>query len=215
MLKYLVVVLAVFGLIISGVEGSDYILGTGDTLEISVYGQAEADLSTEAIIRPDGKISFPLIDDVRAAGLTPKELDEVITEKLSKRIPNPEVTVFVTSFPSSEYQVYVLGEVDGPGIFPIQGKITLLKAVTLAGGPTQDAYLDKIHIVRKGEKEPTFMAVNFKDIMHRGQDDITLEPGDIVYVPKEFIATINTGLDRFLPLLRVVTLGTMVTDILY
>jgi polysaccharide export outer membrane protein len=216
--KFVFTGIIVFGLItMHGVAKSgDYILGTGDILQISVYGVGENDLSQGVIIRPDGKISFPLIDDVQAAGLTPKELDDVITEKLSHRIPNPEVTVSVTDFPSSEYQVYVLGEVDAPGMFPIHGEMTLLEAITLAGSPSKNAYLDRVHIVRGGLKKPTIMSVNLKYIIERGQvdKDIVLEPGDIVYVPEQFIVKVNTVIDRFLPMLRVVTLGAEFGDLL-
>jgi len=212
-----VVSFVVFSLIVSGVAVSgDYVLGTGDVLEISVYGQEDAGLVQGVIIRPDGKISFPLIDDIQAAGLTPKQLDEAITKKLAKRIPNPEVTISVTQFPSSEYQVYVLGEVRSPGVFPIQGEMTLLEAITLAGTPTKEAYLDKIHIVRGGLKEPTILSINLNNIIKRGQvnKDIVLKPGDIVYVPEQFIVKVNTVIDRFLPALRVVTLGAQFGDIL-
>lgn len=194
----------------------DYVLGTGDVLEISVYGQEEAGLYQVVIIRPDGKISFPLVDDVQAAGLTPGELDEVITRKLSTRIPNPEVTVAVTEFPSSEYQVYVLGEVNKPGVYPIHGEMTLLEAVTIAGSPTKDAYLDRVHVVRGGLKKPSIINVNLKDIIQHGgiDKDIVLEPGDIVYIPEQFIVKVNTIIDRFLPALRAMTLGIEFGDLL-
>jgi len=215
----------VMGMLLAGIgfmvmpgvaKSGDYILGTGDVLSISVYGQEDAGLSQAVIIRPDGKISFPLVDDVQAAGLTPQQLDEAITEKLSKRIPNPEVTVSVTDFPSSEYQVYVLGEVGMPGVFPIHGEMTLLEAVTLAGSPTKNAYLDRVHVVRGGLKKPTMISLNLKNIMYRGQvdKDIVLQPGDIVYVPEQFIVKVNTVIDRFLPTLRVVTLGAAFGDLL-
>jgi len=216
-LYFFVVSLVVFSLIVPGVaKSADYILGTGDVLEISVYGQEEAGLYQTVIIRPDGKISFPLVDDIQAAGLTPKQLDELITKKLSKRIPNPEVTVSVTEFPSSEYQVYVLGEVGMPGVFPIQGEMTLLEAITMAGSPTKNAYLDKVHVVRGGLKDSTIISINLNNIIKRGQvnKDIVLEPGDIVYVPEQFIVKINTVIDRFLPMLRVVTLGAEFSDLL-
>ena len=195
---------------------ADYVLGTGDVLEISVYGQEEAGLSQMVIIRPDGKISFPLVDDVQAAGLTPMQLDEAITKKLSKRIPNPEVTVSVADFPSSEYQVYVLGEVGMPGVFPIHGEMTLLEAVTMAGSPTKNAYLERVHVVRGGLKDPTIMSINLNNIIKHGQvnKDIVLKPGDIVYVPEQFIVKVNTVIDRFLPMLRVVTLGAEFGDLL-
>lgn len=208
----------VMGMLLAGItfmimpgiaKSDDYVLGTGDVLNISVYGQEEAGLYQMVIIRPDGKISFPLVDDVQAAGLTPKQLDDAITKKLSKRIPNPEVTVSVTEFPSSEYQVYVLGEVGMPGVFPIRGEMTLLEAITLAGSPTKDAYLDKVHVVRGGLKNSTILSINLNNIIKRGQvnKDITLQPGDIVYVPEQFIVKVNTVIDRFLPMLRAVTLG--------
>lgn len=194
----------------------DYILGTGDVLEISVYGQEEAGLYQMVIIRPDGKISFPLIDDIQAAGLTPSQLDEVITKKLASRIPNPEVMVAVMEFPSSEYQVYVLGEVGAPGVFPIHGEMTLLEAITLAGSPTKNAYLDTVHVVRGGLKNPNIMTVNLKNIIQYGQvnKDMVLQPGDIVYVPEQFIVKVNTVIDRFLPMLRAVTLGAQFSDLL-
>lgn len=219
MSKYVIlVVVAVFSILMVSPQArsTDYVLGTGDVLEISVYGQEEAGLYQMVIIRPDGKISFPLVDDVQAAGLTPAQLDEAITKKLSSRIPNPEVTVSVTEFPSSEYQVYVLGEVKMPGVFPIHGEMTLLEAITLAGSPTKDAYLDTVHVVRGGLKNPNIMTVNLKNIIQHGQvnKDMVLQPGDIVYIPEQFIVKVNTVIDRFLPMLRAVTLGVQFGDLI-
>src|SRR6202451_4438216 len=113
----------------------NYIIGGQDVLDISVWKEPE--VSRVVPVRPDGKISLPLLNDVQAAGLTPAQLAAQITESLKKFITNPQVTVIVTTINSQ--RVYIIGEMSRPGAFPLLPNMTVLEALSSAGGFTQFA----------------------------------------------------------------------------
>lgn len=167
-------------------ENLTYTISPEDVLEISVWQHPELDRTVT--VRPDGGMSFSLIGDVNASGLTPAELDKVITRKLSKYVQKPEVTVIVTDASIRSKQVLILGEVTRPGAYPIGESITVLEAIAKAGGYTESAALKKVTITRKSEaKNPKVIKVNLKKVITEGDrsEDITLEPGDVVYLPKK------------------------------
>ena len=180
----------------SAEEKLSYTIGPRDTLEISVWQHIE--LNRTVTVRPDGKISFSLVGDVNAAGLTPAELDEVITRRLSKYLQTPEVTVIVTSFGSR--RVFVLGEVARPGVYPIGITTTVLEVITDAGSYTESADLRNVTITRKSVAgTPREMTANLERVIKNGDasKDVTLEPDDIVNVPKRFSSKVGKFLDVF------------------
>ena len=159
---------------------SDYIIGADDTLRISVW--KEPDMNVTLPVRPDGKISMPLLDDVQAAGMTPMQLGVSIKEKLKKYIADPRVTVVVTAMNSQ--RIYVLGEVTHTGAMPLLPNMTVLQALSFAGF-TQFANLKAIYLLRVQDGKQTKLPFNYKDaIKGRGaQQNIILKPGDTLVVP--------------------------------
>jgi polysaccharide export outer membrane protein len=164
------------------VASSDqYVIGPEDMLYINVW--REEALTRTILVRADGKISLPLVDDVQAAGLTPLQLKQNLTEKLKQFIDNPNVSVVVTE--ANSFKVYVTGEVRTPGVYRLKSETTLLQIIPMAGGFTDWANQKKIMIIRKeGGKEKRITA-NYKKILE-GQDpksNVVLKPGDTVVVP--------------------------------
>jgi polysaccharide export outer membrane protein len=163
-------------------EKISYTIGPGDVLEISVWQHPE--LNRTVTVRPDGKISFSLIGDVDTTGLTPAELNQVITRKLSEYVQNPEVTVIVTNIRSG--QIIVLGQVAKPGVYPVGESTTVVEAIAIAGGYTDMADLRSVTITRKsGAKTSKVIKVNLKKVIAEGDKskDVILERGDVVYMP--------------------------------
>ena len=159
---------------------ADYIIGADDTLHITVW--KEPDMSVTLPVRPDGKISMPLLDDVQAAGMTPMQLGSSIREKLKKYIADPRVTVVVTAMNSQ--RIYVLGEVLHTGAMPLLPDMTMLQALSSAGF-TQFANLKAIYLLRTQDGQQTKIPFNYKEaIKGRGmQQNIMLKPGDTIVVP--------------------------------
>jgi len=167
-------------------EKFSYIIGPEDVLDVSVWQHPE--LNRVVTVRPDGKISFSLIGDVDASGLTPAELDEAITKRLSKYVQNPEVTVIVTTVGIRSKQVLILGQVAKPGPYLVGKDVTVLEAIAMAGSYTESASLEKVTITRRRAGEsPRVMEANLKKVILGGNttEDFSVMPGDIVYVPKK------------------------------
>lgn len=161
----------------------DYMIGPQDVLEISVW--RNPDLSRQVIVRPDGRISLPLIGDVDAVGKTTRELRDDITDKLKSYKENPTVAIVVQQVNS--YFVFVQGAVGAQGKFPLLTKTSLIQAITLAGGLAPDAVRSRIVIFRMGEhgQTPQRITVNYDDIVLRGGENFELQPGDTIVVPSE------------------------------
>lgn len=163
----------------------DYIIGPEDVLEITVW--KNADLSKQVQVRPDGRISLPLIGDVSAVGKTAAQLTEEISQKLRSYMENPTVSIVVREVNS--YQIYVLGEVNSPGKYPLKSKTTLLQAITIAHGFTQVAARNKIVVFRFGKDGEGLHKIkaSYDDIVLRDGSDqnIELKPGDQIVVPSE------------------------------
>lgn len=162
-------------------QESDYVIGAEDMLDINVW--KETDISRKVPVRPDGKISLPLLNDVQAVGLTPMQLQEVVTEGLKKFIANPQVTVIVAQINSR--RVYVLGEVARPGAFPMLPNMTVLQVLSAAGGFSQYAKESGIYVLRSENGRQITYPFNYKKVV-RGQSpdqNITLKPGDTIVVP--------------------------------
>lgn len=162
-----------------GVGGTRaYRIGEDDELEISVYG--ESDLSKTQTVRPDGKIAFPLVGDIQASGLTPDELRAHLTHQLARFVHQPRVTVIVSAYKSK--RVAVLGEVQKPGIVPLSAHTSLLEAISVAGGVTENADLEGAMLVRQGHVMPA----DFARLLRGGevaQNNLPLESGDIILIP--------------------------------
>ena len=161
----------------------DYIIGPEDILEISVW--RNPDLSRQVTVRPDGRISLPLIGDVTAVGLTTSELRDRITEKLTAYKENPTVAIVVRTVNS--YYFYTQGAVGITGKIPLLSRTTLIQAITLAGGLAPDAVRSRITIFRLGRDggPPQKIVVSYDEIILRGGENIELKPGDTLVVPSE------------------------------
>jgi polysaccharide biosynthesis/export protein len=159
---------------------SDYVIGADDTLRISVW--KEPDLSEILPVRPDGKISMPLLNDIPAAGLTPLQLKDSITEKLKKFIADPRVTVVVTAMNSQ--RVFVSGEVLHSGPIALLPHMTVLQALSQAGF-NQFANLKGIYLLRTENGKQEKIPFNYKEVIkgNHPEQNIMLKPGDTVVVP--------------------------------
>lgn len=158
---------------------ADYRLTAGDKLRIDVYKDAQ--LSQSLQIRPDGKITLPLVGDVAAAGHTSVELRDAITASLKEYITNPVVTVIVTE--ASPQVVYVTGEVNKPGALTLTGQISILQALAMAGGFTDFADKKNILIKRKSARGMETLKFNYKDALDDDRKEpLQLRAGDTVVV---------------------------------
>jgi polysaccharide export outer membrane protein len=160
--------------------GPDYVIGPDDVLHIAVW--KEADLTATLPVRPDGKISLPLLNDVQASGLTPKQLADSITEKLKKYISDPRVTVVVNQINSK--RVYMVGEVAHTGPLPMLANMTVLQAISSAG-LTQFANTKGIYVLRTENGKQQKLPVNYKKLV-KGEgieQNYVLKPGDTIVVP--------------------------------
>jgi polysaccharide biosynthesis/export protein len=160
---------------------SDYIIGPEDLLQVSIW-KNEA-MSRTLPVRPDGKISLPLLHDITAAGLTPLQLRDKIAAALAEFMPNPEVSVSVMQVNS--YRVSVLGEVQKPGVLQLKAPTTVLEALALAGGFRDFASPSKIVIFRKDASGQTQrLRFNYnRAVGGGGEDNVSLKSGDVVVVP--------------------------------
>ena len=158
---------------------ASYKIGPQDVLRVDVWKETE--ISRSVPVRPDGKISLPLLNDVQAAGLTAMELANTISEGLKKFINNPQVTVTVAEINSR--RVYVTGEVTRPGAYPLLPNMTALQALTSAGGFTQFSNPKKIYVLRNENGKQVKHPFNYKSVLDGKQDDIPLLPGDTIVVP--------------------------------
>lgn len=160
-----------------------YRIGPEDQLEVQVW--KNADLSRSATVRPDGKISLPLIGDVQASGLTTDELEAEIARRLEKYVEAAHVSVLVSAVNS--YYYYITGEVANPGKYPLKGRTTLLQALSMAGGFTPFASRNDISVFRKSPSGTTEkrMRVRYDDIISSadGKGNIQLQTGDTIVVP--------------------------------
>jgi polysaccharide biosynthesis/export protein len=168
-------------------ETANYIIGPGDTLQISVWHNAE--LSIAVPVRPDGRISTPLANDVVAAGRTPEELGHDLEARLKKFVADPLVTVIVSNFigPYNQ-QVRIIGEAVAPKAIPFQAHMTALDAMIAAGGLTPFAAGNRTKIVRKIDGKEVTSTVRLSDLLKDGDlsANTDLHPGDIIIIPQSF-----------------------------
>ena len=158
-----------------------YLIGAEDVLSISVWKEPE--ITRIVPVRPDGKISLPLINDIQAVGLTPLQLATRITEELKKYLTEPQVTVIVTAINSR--RIYIMGEVGRPGTFQLLPGMTILQALSGAGGFTQFANMKGIYLLRNEKGKQVKYPFNYKEVVkgQRPEQNLVLKPGDTIIVP--------------------------------
>jgi polysaccharide biosynthesis/export protein len=158
---------------------ADYRLANGDKLRVEVYRDEQ--LSQTLQIRPDGKITLPLVGDVVAAGKTSAELREALAGQLGEFVRNPEVTVIVVE--TVPMNVYVMGEVKSPGAMPVKGETSILQVLAMAGGFTEWAKRKDVRVLRPGPTGETTLTFNYNDAVNGRVKMLTVRPGDTVIVP--------------------------------
>ena len=158
---------------------ADYRLAVGDKLRVEVYKDAQ--LSQSLQVRPDGKITLPLVGDITAAGLTSIELRDQIGSALKEYVTNPVVTVIVVETVPSV--IYVMGEVAHPGAVPLNGPTSVLQALAMAGGFRDFANTKEIRVLRQSPQGVQTIAFNYKSAVKGDGTPVLLQPGDTVIVP--------------------------------
>jgi len=166
----------------TGVRPDAYVIGAEDV--ISVYVWKEPDMSKSVPVRPDGMISLPLVGEVKAAGYTPVQLQGVLAESMKKFVSDPQVTVVVEKVASLNFNI--VGEVNKPGYYPLTRRLTVLDAISLAGGFKDFAKTKKVYVLRtnaNGTQER--LPFNYKDVIagKTPQQNIELQPRDTIVVP--------------------------------
>jgi polysaccharide export outer membrane protein len=160
---------------------ADYVIGVDDKLSI-VYWK-DKDMSADVIVRPDGKISLPLLNEMTAAGLTPGQLRERLTDESRRYVEDANIIVVVMQINSR--RVFITGEVNKPGPYPLAGPTTVLQLIAMAGGLRDYANGKNILIMRNENNRPISLAFSYKDVISRKnlKQNIELKPGDTVVVP--------------------------------
>ena len=178
----------------------EYKINGNDELEIKFFYNSE--LNEKVLVRPDGRISLQFANEVMAAGLTPAELTDILTEKYSTEFVDPEIAVIVRTF--AGHQAYVDGEVPKPGMINLlaySGDLTVSQAISQAGGLEDTARRHEVRVIRrKADKKPLVIPVNLAQV-YDGTDinqDIVLQPYDIVYVPKSTISNVNVWVQQYI-----------------
>ena len=174
----------------------EYRLAVGD--EIALIMPFQKDFNTEAVVRPDGVVTFPIVGDVIAAGYTPTELDSVVTHSFEEILVEPDLSILVRKY--TDQLVYVLGEVSRPGAYELVPGITVTGALSQAGGPTNVAKLTDVVLVRRvSPYEVEGAKINIERFFEDGdfRADASLEAYDIVYVPRTKIGSMAAWLDTF------------------
>jgi len=162
--------------------GSNFIIGPDDVLSVNVWKEPE--ISQTVTVRPDGKISLPLAGEFVASGLTPDQLQAVITQRLEGLMSRPNVTVIVHEVKSQ--RIVVVGQVAKPGSYTLQNPMTVLDAIAQAGGPLDYAKLKSIYVLRVApDGHPTKLPFNYKDVIkgHNLAQNVRLQPSDTIVVP--------------------------------
>jgi protein involved in polysaccharide export with SLBB domain len=175
-----------------------YTIQPGDELDIKFFYNPELD-ETLLPVRPDGMVTLQLIDEVKVAGLTPSEVDKLLTQKYSKELRKPVLSVIVRKFTSQ--RVFVGGEVAQPGLITLTSGMRPVQAVFQAGGFIETAEPKEAVVIRKGEgKKPIPVLLDLNRAMYGLGDgaDFVLQPDDIVYIPKSRIAKINKFVDEYI-----------------
>lgn len=172
----------------------EYVFQVGDVFDVKFFENPELDQTV--IVRPDGRISMPLVEELSVVGLTPSQLDMIITESYAKKIREPEATIVLREF--SGQKIYVGGEVLNPGLLQLKGKMTLLQSIFAARGFMRTAKRNSVIVMRNGNNSVNLHRIDANKILKEGGRDFLLRPYDIVFVPKTFIAHANDFVDLYI-----------------
>jgi len=160
---------------------ADYVIGADDQLTIMFW--REKDMSAEVVVRPDGKITLPLLNEIQASGLTPEQLRLKVTDEAKRYVEEPNATVVVRQINSRK--VFITGQVAKPGPYMLSSTTTVLQLISMAGGLNEYAKASKIAIMRSDSGKQARFAFNYKDVIEGKnlKQNIELKPGDTVIVP--------------------------------
>jgi polysaccharide biosynthesis/export protein len=175
----------------------EYLIQTGDELDIQFMYNPE--LNQKLPVRPDGRITLPLVKEILVSGMTPRELGELLTEKYTPELKKPEVIVIVRSFMAQK--IFIDGEVNRAGLQQLTGPLTVLQAIAMAGGIKETARPTEVLVIRQNHNGPFLTSVLDITKAIDGTDktqDIALMPYDVVYVPKSPIANVDTWVDLYI-----------------
>ena len=167
--------------------GPDYVIGPGDALQVFVWRNPE--LTTTVPVRPDGKISTPLVEDMVAVGKTPAELARAIETRLSEYVRSPQVSIIVTNAISAYSQVTVVGQVKDPKSVPFREGMTVMDVVLLTGGLTDFAAGNRTKLIRKdGHGKQQEIKIHLEDLLKKGKlsENMTVKPGDVLLIPESY-----------------------------
>ena len=155
----------------------DYVIGSEDVLAVNIWKEPE--ISRTVPVRPDGKITLPLVGDVQASGLTPRKLEDSLRDGLKAYVANPEVTVIVQEVKSLKFNI--VGEISRPGSYPLSQPMTVLDAIAVGGGLRDFAKGSRIYVLRSNTRLP----FNYKQVIKgkKLSDNVVLQPGDTIVVP--------------------------------
>ena len=172
-----------------------YLLGYGDVVEVKFFKNPE--YNDTVSVRPDGRISLQRVGDIYVLGMATKELDKIITDTYAQILLNPDVTVIVREFGGQEF--YVMGEVQKPGKYEMGKGMTILRGLATAGGPTDKGKLNSVILLRAddyGKAEATRLNMDISELRETLSRDISIQPYDVIYVPKTFIADVNVWISQ-------------------
>jgi polysaccharide export outer membrane protein len=191
-------------------EGGTYTIGKGDIIQIIVMNQPE--FSGNFSVGPDGNIQYNFVGDIKAEGLTKEQLKEALINALQAYVKLPQISVAITDYRSKF--VYVLGEVGNPGKYPMMGDtVSLRDALMAASLPTQDAALRRTYVIKPDLEKPVYTKVDLVKVLYDGvlKDNLTLTPGDIVFVPSTMPSELNRALTTLLsPITRAAAVGFLI-----
>lgn len=179
---------------------SEFILGVGDEVELTVY--RHDDLHKKVRIPPDGTNTFPLIGEIQTKGVSIHQLRRKIKESLSNYIVDPQVSLEITSFKGQK--IFILGEVNNPGAYQIDTPTTIIEAIAKAGGYTLDGKYNSIVLIRGGPEKPELKRLDLKKAFATGDlsQNVFLKNGDVVYVPRTFISNVDRFFKHFENIVR-------------
>lgn len=183
----------------------EYTISRGDVLEVFVWQQP--DLTRDVVVRPDGRISFPLVGDVEAAGMTLTALDQVVTQRLKAYVKIPDVSVAIRRFGGTK--TIVLGEVSNPGIYIPAEEGRVLDVIAMAGGFEEHAVKDSVMLIRGGTGAPQVAKLDLNKALSLGvmEENVRLRPNDVVFVPKQRINSVLDFMDDFYPMIDEILVG--------
>lgn len=174
----------------------DYIIAEGDAIEVFVW--QNPDLTKSVSVGPDGKISYPLVGRLQAAGLTIEQLESEIRKRISKFVKYPQVSIMMTGYAGNK--VIILGEVNSPAVYTFKGSLNLIEAIAMAGDFTGKAQQDSVIVVRGNlTEQPRAFKINMTNVIKKGTSkaDIVLQPNDVIYVSRSLIHDVDKFLANF------------------